>query len=594
MKNENTSINNFEKFITHIRYPHFKNLQTDLRLDFTYPVTILTGPNGTNKSSILRSLQCCCTKNVLETHWFATDLDNINPDQKYIFGYKVPSGMNVESLQVYKGNSSKTDRSKDYWESDRPRKMYSMKLMKDYPNNPKDKNYKSDRWKKINTEVIYLDFRSELPAFDILMNFTWRNNLRNNRERKRFIRTRSHILEEVFKNDPPKKSHKIKGSERILRPLIDLSPENVTAISQILGKEYSKISLVKHDLFDAQGYTAQLYSGEKKYSEAFAGSGEFATIMLVHAISSARDNSLILLDEPETSLHPGAQKELMDFILQKSIEKKSQVVIATHAPALIESLPPQAIKALDIDPIDNKIILKSQECSPKEAFLRIGASVQNEKINIIVEDQLAKAFLIAAMSRFNGAESILEAEIKIYPGGASAINKYAGLSSLYDSPVYIVLDGDQRPKYPISNGNLEIREISEIEKDFKKTNINFSDIPKNSSHTNTTDLDLKKRILRWYRDHVFYLPTNKDPDTLLALMHSNKISQIDTVDNNYGKKYWRSETERLLGIFDDSNSSKILFQQEVAINTLLESSDKNIISIFDEIETIFSSIQNQQ
>ena len=42
---------------------------------------------------------------------------------------------------------------------------------------------------------------------------------------------------------------------------------------------------------------------------------------------------LLLLDEPETSLHPGAQVKLQRYILDQIKKKHLQVVISTHAPA---------------------------------------------------------------------------------------------------------------------------------------------------------------------------------------------------------------------------------------------------------------------
>src|SRR5216683_7769739 len=47
----------FEPYISHIRFPHYKNLAADLRIDFEFPITALVGANGTNKSSILRAIR---------------------------------------------------------------------------------------------------------------------------------------------------------------------------------------------------------------------------------------------------------------------------------------------------------------------------------------------------------------------------------------------------------------------------------------------------------------------------------------------------------------------------------------------------------
>ena len=39
----------FPNWITHIRFPYFKNIQPNTRIDFSCPITALVGPNGTGK-----------------------------------------------------------------------------------------------------------------------------------------------------------------------------------------------------------------------------------------------------------------------------------------------------------------------------------------------------------------------------------------------------------------------------------------------------------------------------------------------------------------------------------------------------------------
>jgi predicted ATPase len=85
------------------------------------------------------------------------------------------------------------------------------------------------------------------------------------------------------------------------------------------------------------------------YTEAFAGSGEFAVVRLVVALAGAQPGSLILLDEPEVSLHPGAQERLMSFLYVRVKKLKHQAVLATHSPGIIRWLPPEAIKVLVVD-----------------------------------------------------------------------------------------------------------------------------------------------------------------------------------------------------------------------------------------------------
>ncbi|MBD8347819.1 AAA family ATPase [Dysgonomonas sp. HGC4] len=46
----------FRKYIDYIRFPYYKNFIKDTKITFDFPLTVLVGPNGTGKSSILKAL----------------------------------------------------------------------------------------------------------------------------------------------------------------------------------------------------------------------------------------------------------------------------------------------------------------------------------------------------------------------------------------------------------------------------------------------------------------------------------------------------------------------------------------------------------
>jgi hypothetical protein len=154
--------------------------------------------------------------------------------------------------------------------------------------------------------VVYLDFREELPAYDIQMHSRWRGGLRQRCRQEGSHSTAGEVRRSALES--LRQSHYFYGVDRLLEAPVDFSDEELTAVSTIVGRDYARIRIVKHDYFNVVGYTAMLTTAHRHYSEAYAGSGDFAAIMMVRAISRAPGASLILLDEPETSLHPGAQK----------------------------------------------------------------------------------------------------------------------------------------------------------------------------------------------------------------------------------------------------------------------------------------------
>lgn len=67
-----------------------------------------------------------------------------------------------------------------------------------------------------------------------------------------------------------------------------------------------------------------------------ASSGELALISsLVFLITTLEPNPVILIDEPENSLHPQWQREYVDKVLNAVEYRSATIVIATHAPLVV-------------------------------------------------------------------------------------------------------------------------------------------------------------------------------------------------------------------------------------------------------------------
>ena len=68
------------------------------------------------------------------------------------------------------------------------------------------------------------------------------------------------------------------------------------------------------------------------------------------------ENSIILIDEPELSLHPKWQQRIVD--VYRKIGKNNQIIIATHSPHVLGSVKKENIMLLDKND-DGKIIVKT-------------------------------------------------------------------------------------------------------------------------------------------------------------------------------------------------------------------------------------------
>lgn len=63
------------------------------------------------------------------------------------------------------------------------------------------------------------------------------------------------------------------------------------------------------------------------------GEGLVSLLFLVEALLNSSPDKLLVIDEPELSLHPQLQRNLLEIILEKS--KNSQIVCATHSPEMV-------------------------------------------------------------------------------------------------------------------------------------------------------------------------------------------------------------------------------------------------------------------
>ena len=86
-------------------------------------------------------------------------------------------------------------------------------------------------------------------------------------------------------------------------------------------------------------------------------SGEKQLFLRTLAIKTMEpQNSIILIDEPELSLHPRWQQRIVD--VYRKIGKNNQIIIATHSPHILGSVKKENIMLLDKDD-DGKIVVRT-------------------------------------------------------------------------------------------------------------------------------------------------------------------------------------------------------------------------------------------
>lgn len=103
---------------------------------------------------------------------------------------------------------------------------------------------------------------------------------------------------------------------------------------------------------------------------ADVGAGVGQILAILYILLSAKDPQIIIIDEPQSFLHPDALRKLTGVL--KKYGNKHQIIIATHSPTIITSAEPQTVtlikqrgsksilRKIDIEKLDNQRIYLSE------------------------------------------------------------------------------------------------------------------------------------------------------------------------------------------------------------------------------------------
>lgn len=573
-----------EPFIKHIRFPIYKKISPDTKLEFNFPISVIVGKNGTNKSSILHALYGAPRGSNVGDFWFETATDKIDEQSCFIYGYFAPiSKVDVEIIKkrIQRTYPDSDKINPDYWEPSRPVLMHGMKKMPPTVGKLLEDRTKT-RWNPIEKNVVYLDFRSEISAFDKCL---YHNELP--RDKKQWYYSKQHFLRERSKHlkisiDNNSTTHTFytrkAKSNRVL------SNEELDYISRILGKKYSKIQIVMHDFFDDNGISALLQTEGLNYTEAYAGSGEYAVVKLVSEIFNAKPKSLILLDEPEVSLHPGAQKRLMQFLLDMVKINKHQIIMGTHSPFFVKGMPNKAIKVLYENPSTHKINVINQ-ASEVEAFFQV-ESEQEKDFTIFVEDPLAQKIVTNIIKGF-GEAAYKAVNVRFMPGGASVLlTKYLpSIAALDINNTFFILDGDQRYEAIIPStaqlNTLNLDSLLSLTKDVLHGEPDCHVDGHNGQSNPEQKQQLIKKYLIFAKENLAFLPSST-PEALIW-ESTPELKETNLLENNDYKMAFQKLTMQTLNkaTYETVSAEEILFIQETYLGKL----DDNI---FDDLRNFLA------
>lgn len=308
-----------------------------LNLELSWPVMAIAGTNGSGKTTLLQVCSSAYVKPGSETRTFK-------------LGDWVRGALGNETPAVNEQSSV----SFSFWTNDQPILI---------PYQREETRWRYPRRNNPSRNVIFVGIANFAPRIE-------------RKDRLHVFRTRISV----------------RSSEAF-------TPELLQSISSVLGTTYDEGSMNTVGL--AQGAWAEHLPQVRRgrhvtYGEPHMGAGEQKVIRLLQMLEAIPRQSLILLEEPEITLHPDAQRGLAWYLMSLSHRKGHQIIVATHSTELFEALPQQARLLLVRRPGGIEVVPRAPQLA---AARELSGGALANKVLILVEDVAGKAFLSEILRR---------------------------------------------------------------------------------------------------------------------------------------------------------------------------------------------------
>lgn len=364
----------------------------DLRVPLSYPVSVLAGANGSGKSTVLFALACA---------------------------YDVPGAglRDFTPAALFPGYHPSEEGICDA----RDRSTLSFSYVADNDRFPMQWSRSPKQWNK---SAFGRKGQKKLPP------------------RKLYLRTLANLTN-------PSEVRSILQIAHRSPQITHVDAATIGVAERILGFRYSNLSRIKAGVKEL--LFAQREDG-KHYSEFHMSSGERALLRLSLEISQIED-ALVLIDEVETGLHPYIQQMLMLELQRLALRNRLQIVVTTHSPVVLDSVPPEARLFLERDGDVVRLREPYKDIIQKSLY-----GQAQHKVSLLCEDEVAEAVVRGVLEHVGPAIDLLQGDIEVgrdtgkdqYPHHLETLARF---KRLHD--VVFVLDGDGADIRPILEGRAE-------------------------------------------------------------------------------------------------------------------------------------------
>lgn len=359
----------------------------DVELQFKYPITAISGKNGTGKSTLLGCV-CCAYHNTpsgfkpinRKTPYYTFSDFLIHSEEE-----SSPSGVKIAYQFLH-----------DNW-----RKSANVPTGKGLAWQMRTKERRG-KWNKYSTRikrnVVFLGIERVVPHSEKSVSKSYRHAF--------------------VKGD-------LAGFEKLVRE----------TVGRIVGRKYEDFYFKTHSK-----YRLPLVSTSNCiYSGFNMGAGENALFEIFSTIYACSGSLILVIDEIELGLHEEAQARLINE-LKKICEKRHiQIVCSTHSPRILNSLPPEARIHLELR---NEKVKAIPEISAEYAAGLL-AGGNSAELDIFCEDRIAQSILSLSLP------NDIRSRVRIVPiGSSAAVTRHLAARFLDPGsrPACGFLDGDKSLK----------------------------------------------------------------------------------------------------------------------------------------------------
>ena len=211
---------------------------------------------------------------------------------------------------------------------------------------------------------------------------------------------------------------------------------------RILRQRYRKLTVVTTEVRDLL-FAEVEGSGDVRYSEFHMSSGE-RTILRISKDISLLEDALILIDEVDTGLHPYTQQQLMLELQRIALRQRLQIIVASHSPVILDSVPLEGRIFLDRDEQTAEVRLMP---AYRDIFQKSLYGQSRDQLSILCEDEVAEGVLLGVLDVLQSRLWLRHEDFVIgrntgrdeFPSHVRALGKFGKLKDFV-----FVLDGDSR------------------------------------------------------------------------------------------------------------------------------------------------------